>query len=131
MSERYERGLAQLSELNGRAGAQVIERLSEFAPEFARHLVEFVFGDVYIRPQLDLRTRQIATIAALTALGHTLPQLEIHVRGGLRVGLTQQDLIEIVHHVAPYAGFPAALNAIAVVRHVCSEAAEACEDEPS
>lgn len=121
MSDRFERGLAILENLNGAAGKAVVERFSDFAPAFGEQLVSFIFGDIYARPQLDLRTRQIVTIAALTALGHALPQLEIHVRGGLRAGLTEDDIIEIMHQVAAYAGFPAALNALAIVRQICRE----------
>ncbi|PTW62033.1 4-carboxymuconolactone decarboxylase [Breoghania corrubedonensis] len=128
MSERYERGLAALTALNGPDGVAVIDKLSEFAPAFGEQLVEFIFGDVYTRPQLDLRTRQIVTISALAAMGFALPQLEIHVRGGLRAGLTREELTEIIHHVAAYSGFPAALNAMAVVRRVCAEAEAAAAD---
>lgn len=125
MSERYYRGIDRLTALNGPAGADVIRSLADFAPDFATSLVEFVFGDIYSRPGLDLRTRQIVTIAALTALGNAQPQLDIHVRGGLNAGLKREEIIEIIGQVAAYAGFPAALNSLATARRVFEQIAAA------
>ncbi|MDA8231329.1 MAG: carboxymuconolactone decarboxylase family protein [Magnetospirillum sp.] len=118
MSGRYERGLAQLAKLNGSAGVAVIDTLREIAPDFARYLVEFIFGDLYARPGLDLRTRQIVTVAALAAMGTAQPQLEIHVQGALNAGLSRDEIVEILSQIAAYAGFPAALNALAAARRV-------------
>jgi 4-carboxymuconolactone decarboxylase len=70
---------------------------------------------------LDLRSREIATVAALTALGIATPQLKVHIHGGLNVGLTRQELIEIIIQMAIYAGFPAALNAMFAAREVFQE----------
>jgi 4-carboxymuconolactone decarboxylase len=69
------------------------------------------------RPGLDRRSRQLATIAALTALGHA-PQLEVHIRGALNVGCTRQEIVEVILQMAVYAGFPAAINALNVAREV-------------
>ncbi|WP_051384480.1 carboxymuconolactone decarboxylase family protein [Nitratidesulfovibrio termitidis] len=115
---RYQRGLRVLSQVDGTAGEQVVAKLAEFAPDFARLLVEFPFGDVYARPQLDLREREIATIAALTAMGTARPQLEVHIAAGLHVGLTRDEIMEVIMQMAVYAGFPAALNGIAAAREV-------------
>lgn len=115
---RYQRGLRVLSQVDGTAGEQVVAKLAEFAPDFARLLVEFPFGDVYARPQLGLREREIATIAALTAMGTARPQLEVHIAAGLHVGLTREEIMEVIMQMAVYAGFPAALNGIAAAREV-------------
>ncbi|WP_353117094.1 carboxymuconolactone decarboxylase family protein [Nitratidesulfovibrio sp.] len=115
---RYQRGLRVLSQVDGTAGEQVVAKLAEFAPDFARLLVEFPFGDVYARPQLGLREREIATIAALTAMGTARPQLEVHIAAGLHVGLTREEILEVIMQMAVYAGFPAALNGIAAAREV-------------
>ncbi len=115
---RYQRGLRVLSQVDGTAGEQVVAKLAEFAPDFARLLVEFPFGDVYARPQLGLREREIATIAALTAMGTARPQLEVHIAAGLHVGLTRDEIMEVIMQMAVYAGFPAALNGIAAAREV-------------
>lgn len=116
--DRFERGLAKLAEIDGEAGARVVDALADVAPDFARLLVEFPFGDVYTRPGLDLRSREIATIAALTAMGNAAPQLKVHVEAGLNVGLTPTEIVETVMQMAVYAGFPAALNGLFAVRDV-------------
>jgi len=110
--DRYEIGLNKLNEIDGRDGEAVVEGLKQISPDFARYLVEFPFGDIYARPGLDLRKREIATIAALTALGFAGPQLEVHVAAGLNVGLTEQEIVEIIMQMAVYAGFPAAINGL-------------------
>lgn len=65
-SERYKRGLKKLKEIDGEAGEKVIESLKDIAPDLARYTIEFPFGDVYSRPGLDLKSREIAVVAALT-----------------------------------------------------------------
>ena len=110
--DRYAIGLDKLNEIDGRDGEAVVEGLKQISPDFARYLIEFPFGDIYARPGLDLREREIATIAALTALGFAGPQLEVHVAAGLNVGLTKQEIVEIIIQMAVYAGFPAAINGL-------------------
>lgn len=110
--ERFEKGLRVLAEVDGRAGEAVVARLAGIAPDFARYLVEFPFGDIYARPGLGLREREIATIAALTALGNARPQLEVHIAAGLNVGLAREEIVETIMQMAVYAGFPAALNGL-------------------
>lgn len=121
-SERFERGLARLREVDGAAGEEVIEALADIAPDLGRYVVEFGFGDVYSRPELDLRARQIATVSALAALGTAPSQLRVHIGAALNVGLSRQEIVEILTQVALYAGFPAALNAVAVARSVFARA---------
>lgn len=115
---RYERGLRALAEIDGAVGQQVIDSLADIAPDFARYLIEFPFGDIYSRPGLDLRAREIATIAALTAMGNAAPQLKVHIRAGLNVGLSREEVVETIVQMAVYAGFPAALNGLAAAREV-------------
>lgn len=124
-SERYARGWEKLREIDGHAGEQVIESLREIAPDFARLLIEFPFGDIYTRPGLDLRTRELAVVAALTALGNAAPQLRVHLHGARNVGCTQQEIVEVIMQMAVYAGFPAALNGLAAAREVFAERAAA------
>jgi 4-carboxymuconolactone decarboxylase len=81
MNERYERGLQRLREVGADQVGRIIAGLSDIAPDFATYLIEFPFGDFCSRPGLDLKTRQIATVAALTALGRTAPQLKVHILG--------------------------------------------------
>ncbi|MHC3993918.1 carboxymuconolactone decarboxylase family protein [Thiomicrolovo sp. ZZH C-3] len=120
-SDRYEIGREMLGKVGGDQGDKIIEALSAIAPEFADLLVEFPFGDIYSRPGLDLRSREIATVAALTAMGTAAPQLKAHVHGALNVGCTPQEIIEIMIQMAVYAGFPAALNGLATAKEVFDE----------
>ena len=118
---RYERGLRNLNAIDGEAGRRVVDSLRDIAPDFARLLIEFPFGDVYARPGLDLKSREIATVAALTALGNARPQLEVHVHGALNVGCSREEVVEVIMQMAVYAGFPAALNGLFAAKDVFAE----------
>jgi 4-carboxymuconolactone decarboxylase len=129
--DRYARGWDKLKEIDGSAGEQVIAALAPIAPDFGRLLIEFGFGDIYSRPQLDLRAREIATIASLATLGCAQPQLKVHIEAALNVGCTQEEIVEVFMQMALYAGFPAALNALFAAREVFERrAVHADEDEP-
>lgn len=117
-SERFITGQKMLQKVDGKGGDAVIESLQDIAPDFARYLLEFPFGDIYSRPGLDLRSREIATIAALTALGNAAPQLKVHIGAALHVGLTQDEIVEVIMQMAVYAGFPAALNGLFAAKEV-------------
>jgi 4-carboxymuconolactone decarboxylase len=119
--ERFERGLAKLNEIDGAQGARVIESLKDIAPDFARLLVEFAFGDIYSRPGLDLKARELAVVAALTALGTARPQLAVHIHGALNVGCSREEIVEVIMQMAVYAGFPAALNGLFAAREIFAE----------
>jgi len=121
-TDRYERGRRALAEIDGEAGEAVVASLADIAPDFARYLLEFPFGDIYSRPGLDLKSREVATIAALTAMGTAAPQLKVHVAAGLNVGLSREEIVEIIMQMAVYAGFPAALNGLSVARSAFAEA---------
>ncbi|OZI79191.1 carboxymuconolactone decarboxylase family protein [Bordetella genomosp. 2] len=114
--DRYERGLEKLREIDGAAGQAVVDSLADIAPDFARYLIEFPFGDIYARPGLSTRDREIAVVAALAALGHAQPQLGVHIQAALNVGVTREEIIEILMMMSVYAGFPAALNALSTAR---------------
>lgn len=115
---RYERGLRALAQIDGEAGQRVVDALADIAPDFARYLVEFPFGDIYSRPGLSTKEREIATIAALAAMGTATPQLKVHIAAGLNVGLTRAEITEILMQMAVYAGFPAALNGLFAAKEV-------------
>ena len=117
-SERYTIGREMLQRVDGKGSDAVVNSLKDIAPDFARYLIEFPFGDIYARPGLDLRSREIATIAALTALGNAAPQLKVHIAAGLNVGLTQEEITEVIMQMAVYAGFPAALNGLFAAKEV-------------
>lgn len=119
--DRYQRGWEKLKEVDGEAGERVIESLKDIAPDFARYVIEFPFGDIYSRPGLDLKSREIAVVAALTALGNAAPQLKVHIHGALNVGCTRQEVVEVIVQMAVYAGFPAALNGLFAAKEVFKE----------
>jgi 4-carboxymuconolactone decarboxylase len=120
-TSRYEKGWEALQRIDGHAGERVIESLRELAPDLARFIIEFSFGDIYTRPGLGLIEREIVTVAALTALGTATPQLKVHINGLLNVGGTQDQLVETVIHLAAYAGFPASINAMLAIKEVLIE----------
>jgi len=115
---RRERGRRALAEIDGEAGRKVVAALADIAPDFADYVLEFPFGDIYSRPGLDLRAREVATIAALAAMGNAAPQLKVHIEAGLNVGLSRQEITEILIQMAVYAGFPAALNGLFAAKEV-------------
>ena len=117
-SERFITGQEMLQKVDGKGGDAVVESLQDIAPDFAQYLIEFPFGDIYSRPGLDLRSREIATVAALAALGNAAPQLKGHIGAELHVGLTQDEIIEVIMQMAVYAGFPAALNGLFAAKEV-------------
>ncbi|MBV8883344.1 MAG: carboxymuconolactone decarboxylase family protein [Chroococcidiopsidaceae cyanobacterium CP_BM_RX_35] len=123
--DRYNQGWEKLKEIDGEAGERVIESLKDIAPDLGRYVIEFPFGDIYSRPGLDLKSREIATVAALTALGNARPQLKVHIHAVLNVGCTRKEIVEIVIQMAVYAGFPAALNGMSAAKEVF----QAREDE--
>jgi 4-carboxymuconolactone decarboxylase len=120
-SERFRRGWDRLREVDAEGGERVIENLRDVAPDLGRYVVEFAYGEIYQRPVLDLRQRQLVTISALTTLGGAEAQLEFHVNAGLNVGLTSREVVEAILHCIPYVGFPRVLNAVLVAKRVFEE----------
>ncbi len=113
-TDRYRRGLEVLKQVGGADYERPIRNLSRVAPDLARFTVEFVYGDLMAGPGLDLKARELCTVAALTALGNAQPQLRDHINGALNVGWRQTDVIEVIILATVYAGFPAATQ-----RHHC------------
>ena len=120
-NERYQRGWAKLKEVDGVAGENVIAALRDIAPDFARLLIEFPFGDIYSRTGLDLKTRELIVVAALTAMGNAAPQLKVHLHGARNVGCSEQEIVEAIMQMAVYAGFPAALNGLFAAKEVFAQ----------
>jgi 4-carboxymuconolactone decarboxylase len=119
--DRHQRGWEKLSELDEANARFLQETMKDEEPELFNWLVEFVFGDVLSRPVLDLKARELATVAVLTALGTAWPQLRLHINGALNMGWTREEIHEIILQQAIYAGFPAALNGVALAREVFAE----------
>jgi len=118
--ERYARGKQLLDELMQGKGSELIERMSAASSDLAELTVAFPFGEIYSRPGLDLRSRELVTLSALIALG-AWPQFKVHVRGALSAGCTTTEIKEVIIQLAVYAGFPAALNAMQAAGEVFEE----------
>lgn len=118
---RRRRGIEALNRITQGQGRAVIESLADIAPALGDFIVEFSYGDVISRPQLDLKSRELAAVAALAALGNAQPQLKVHIHGALNVGASREEIVEILLQTAVYAGFPAAINAISTARQAFAE----------
>ena len=114
MSDRYRRGLDVAEELAADKLEHFVKSgVAEVAPDFARMVIEFAFGDIYSRDTLNLKTRELIAIAALAASGTAGPQLRVHVESAASAGITKPEIVEVLMQISLYAGFPAALNALA------------------
>lgn len=120
-STRYTRGQEALARIHGHIGEGVMNELSNIAPDFARFIIEFPYGDIYSREGLSPKERQIATIASLVTLGNAPTELKAHIQGAVNVGCSQAEIVEVIMQMAVYAGFPAAVNALLVAKDVFAE----------
>ncbi len=114
--ERYERGRERFLEVHDEKALAAVEGLGDLG----RLIVETVYADVYSRPGLALRDREIAAVTALVALGRS-SQLPQHLRASLKAGLTVEELREVILQTATIAGFPPAMNAMATLRTVAAQ----------
>lgn len=128
-AERRALGLETLKSLSGTSNpekfAQGLEDDNGALGSFA---VDYIFGDLWSRPALNKRDRSLIVIAVLTSINQ-LNQLRVHVRGGINHGLSPVEIREVVIHLCAYAGFPRALDAMAVVNEVLVKMGHATEDE--
>lgn len=116
--DRRERGEKLMRFVDGdKVADNLLAAYDDVAPDFTRYLVEFAFGEVYAR-EGDLRHREIVAISSLATMGGCDAQLETHVQGAFNVGLTQDEIVEVIMTLIPYIGFPKTLNAIAMVKKV-------------
>jgi 4-carboxymuconolactone decarboxylase len=123
--ENYEAGMKVRREVLGDAHVdRAVARTTDFTRDFQEYITRVAWGSVWTRPGLDRRTRSAITLTALTALGRE-GELEIHVRGALRNGLTPDEISEILIHTSVYAGVPAANAAFAIAQRVIASEAEA------
>ena len=123
--DRYQKGMDKLMELttpdsdNPTGHMDIGEGFKDIAPDLSKIVVEFAFGDIYARPGLDNKQKVLTTISALVAQG--TPQIEMHVKTGLTVGLTPEEIVGCIMHLIPYTGFPRALNALKAAQKVFEE----------
>jgi 4-carboxymuconolactone decarboxylase len=120
-NDRYQRGLIKLREIDGEAGENVKKSLEDIAPDLAKYIIEFSFGDIYSRKSTDLRQKEIAVVAALTALGNAVPQLKVHINGALNVGCSPEEIVEVIIQMSGYSGFPSSINGINAFKEVIKD----------
>ncbi len=99
---------------------RAVERTTDETRDFQDFITRYAWGEIWARPGLDRRTRSCITLTALVALGR-FEELELHIRGARRNGLTDEEISEVLLHSAVYCGVPAANSAFAVFRRVLDE----------
>ncbi|MDI9615011.1 carboxymuconolactone decarboxylase family protein [Methanothermobacter sp.] len=118
--DRYTAGMEILERIHRESYRKLRDELEDVAPDLSRFVVEFAYGDIYSRDALDLKTRELVTLAALTVLGAE-KQLKGHVKGALNAGCSREEIIEVLIQMAVYAGFPAAINGVTAAAEVFRE----------
>lgn len=120
---RFERGLTAMGQISQASGEAVVNAFSDIAPDLGRYILEFSYGEVFSREGLDLKSRELATVAALTARGTMADEmpLKVHVAGAINTGATRQEVTEAILHMLPYAGFTRVQAAMALADEVLSE----------
>ena len=117
-SAEYQRGMNEIRKQLGPMADSYIEKIKALAPEFAWVNVTFPFGELYTRDVIDLKTRELCTVAALTVQGFSLPELKLHIDAALRCGASREEVIEVITQMIAYGGFPAATNALMTAQAV-------------
>lgn len=120
-SDRYKQGWDKLKEIDGEAGEKVINGLKDISPDLGKFIIEYAFGDIYTRDGLDLKSKEIAVVAALTAMGTAQPQLKVHINGALNTGSTINEVKEVILQMSVYSGFPSCINGMNALKDVLKE----------
>lgn len=120
-SERFKTGWEKLKEIDGEAGEKVINGLKDISPELGTYIIEYAFGDIYSRDGLDLKSKEIAVVAALTAMANAQPQLKVHLNGALNTGSSVNEIKEVILQMSVYSGFPSSINAMNAMKEVLYE----------
>ena len=121
----YQKGIDKIQELtqssddNPTGFMDIGEGFSDIAPDLKKYVVEFAFGQIYSRPGISNQQKVLTTITALVAQGK--PQIEMHIKTGLSVGLKPEEIVGCIIHLIPYVGFPSVLNALKVAQKVFNE----------
>ncbi|MQB07981.1 carboxymuconolactone decarboxylase [Agrobacterium tumefaciens] len=121
--DRRSKALALLESLDPEGPSRVATNLDALSDDFLEIILGFAFADVVSRPGLDLRTREMLTVSALMAMGTAPGQLEFHIRAALNVGVTREEIVEILLQIAVYAGVPACMNGVAAAKKAFSAVA--------
>ncbi|GAA0308516.1 4-carboxymuconolactone decarboxylase [Gracilibacillus halotolerans] len=123
--DRYQKGIDKIQELtsspddNPTGFMDIGDGFKDIAPDLSRYVVEFAFADIYSRPGIDNKQKVLTTITALVAQGK--PQIEMHIKTGLSVGLKPEEIVGCIVHLIPYVGFPSVLNALKAAQKIFKE----------
>lgn len=129
-SAEYQRGMHEIRKQLGPMADSYIRNIKALAPEFAWVNVTFPFGELYTRDVIDLKTRELCTVAALTVQGFSLVELKLHVKAALRCGASRAEVTEIITQMIAYCGFPAATNALMTMKEAFDEVDAATSKKP-
>ena len=123
-NERRSKGLKLLSQINNRTEDEILKMLSVISPisdDLKNYIIDYSFGDIFSRSGLDLKSKEIAVVAAMTAMGNAAPQLKIHLAGALNTGSSVDEVKEIIIQMSAYSGFPRSINAMITLKEVLKE----------
>jgi 4-carboxymuconolactone decarboxylase len=123
-TERYEIGFKKMSEIDPEGAEKIAQILQAFSPDMGKYVVEYPYGDVFPRTILTDREKEIAIVAALTAMGNARPQLKYHLNAALNLEISEEKLKEIMILMSVYSGFPTALNGTFALKEVLDERKE-------
>lgn len=126
-SEIYQRGMEEIRKQLGPMADNYIKNIKSLAPEFAWVNVTFPFAELYTRNVIDLKTRELCTVAALTVQGFSLPELKLHINAALRCGASRDEVVEIITQMIAYCGFPAATQALLTAKALFDELDQSME----
>lgn len=120
MEDRFEKGMSVLKITNKDNINNIFKRFEDIAPDLARFIVEFPYSEIYTREAVDLKTRELCTIASLTTLG-AIPELKSHIEGALNVDCTPTEIVEIIMQMSAYIGFPRTIEAMFAAKEIFEE----------
>jgi 4-carboxymuconolactone decarboxylase len=115
-TDRLARGRATLAKTSGAAGDAVVHSFDDVAPDLGRMIVEHSYGEVFSRPGIDMKTRELGACAALAAIGTTTTEtpLRVHINAALNVGATREEVLETLVNLTAYSGYPATRQAVRI-----------------
>lgn len=119
-NKRYEAGKQAMEELFSQEVRSGMEEIKKISPDLWEMIVSFGFGDLYSRKKLSFAQREIITLTTLITQG-AFDQLRVHLQAALNVGLSKEEIIEIIIHCAGYVGFPKAVHAMGIAGEIFKE----------
>lgn len=117
-------GWKKIDEMAGERGIRAMEEVEKFSPRLAKLALEFGYGDVYADDSLDLKQRALITLSSLITQGDVGRGLQYHFNAALRVGVSKEEILELINHCSAYAGFPKAIHALHIFKSIIEEKGE-------